>query len=81
MKKFFFVLLLLFPVLCLGADVAPPADRAVAVGLLKDFITNAWPALVAWLISEVMPFLPTKANGIAHFAYTWVKSQGEAPKD
>lgn len=87
MKKFalFLSFILLIPCLLLAATgdpatamlepALPPLDRAVALDLVKNFLVTAWPALVAWLISEAMPFLPTKANGIAHLFYTWAKSK------
>lgn len=54
----------------LGAD-APP-ERAAAVAVLSDFIKNSWPVLAVALISEIMPFLPTKANGILELIKLWI---------
>lgn len=73
MKKLIIFTLLLVASLAFGAD-APP-ERAEALAVAKDFFIQAWPVLVGWAISEIMPFLPSKANGIAHLIKVWVDSK------
>lgn len=73
MKKLIIFTLLLVASLAFGAD-APP-ERAEMLAVVKDFLAQTWPVFAGWLVSEVMPFLPGKANGIAHLIKVWTDSK------
>lgn len=76
MKKLLLTMVLLSSAcLAFGEDLSPVVDRTLALDLVKAFFVNSWPALLAWGLSELMPFLPTKANGIVQLVYLWVKGK------
>lgn len=68
------VLAIILPVVAFAADA--PAERAMALDLVRGFLAQSWPVLALWLISETMPFLPTKANGLVHLVVMWLRTRG-----
>lgn len=73
MKKLIILSIILIAAVAFGAEVPP--ERAEALATVKVFLATSWPVLVGWLVSEIMPFLPTKANGIAHIIKVWIDSK------
>lgn len=73
MKKLIIFSILLVASFAFGSDA--PIERAEALATVKTFLATSWPVLAGWLVSEIMPFLPTKANGIVHILKVWIDSK------
>ena len=74
------VVLIVFVVAMISQAFAvdAPPERAEAVASLKTYFAYSWPTLLGWVIAEVMPFLPTKSNGLVQLVVMWLQSKKTA---